>query len=152
MSLYRNPTWHSARVFPQDVRHAFDRFFAPESQGQGESAAAAAGQWAPHVDIREDEHRFVILADIPGVDPALIDVSMDKGVLTIKGERQAEAPVQGSRFNRVERARGAFHRRFALPDTADAEGITATGRHGVLEISIPKKAQAAPRRIAINAG
>lgn len=151
MNLYRNPAWHASRVLPQDVRHAFDRFFAPEHASRAENAAGTDGQWAPHVDIREDEQRFVILADVPGIDPAQIDVSMDKGILAIKGERQVETTAQGSRFTRVERARGAFHRRFALPDTADAEGITATGRNGVLEIVIPKKAQAAPRRITINA-
>jgi HSP20 family protein len=84
------------------------------------------------------------------VDPAQIDVSMDKGILTIKGERQA--PIeQGGKYTRVERARGVFHRRFTLPDSADAEGITATGRFGVLEIVIPKKPLATPRRITINA-
>jgi HSP20 family protein len=84
------------------------------------------------------------------VDPAQIEVSMEKGILTIKGEREAGSAESNGKFTRVERARGAFHRRFALPDSADAEGITANGRFGVLEIVIPKKAQATPRRITIN--
>ena len=106
-------------------------------------------QWAPRVDIKEDEKRFVILADIPGIDPADIEVSMDKGTLTIKGERKQEAVEENTRFTRLERAQGAFLRRFALPDSADADGITAHGRHGVLEVSIPKRAESAPRRITI---
>jgi HSP20 family protein len=92
----------------------------------------------------------VIFVDVPGVDPASIEVSMEKGTLSIKGERAAEQGEQSGRFTRVERARGNFHRRFALPDSADAEQISATGKHGVLEIVIPKKAETAPRRITIH--
>lgn len=144
----RNPMhWSTTRMFPDEVRQAFGRFFQDE---ESDSSNVVTSQWAPRVDIREDEQRFVILADIPGVDPAQIEVSMDKGILTIKGERQALGG-EGGKYTRVERAHGVFHRRFALPDSADGEGITATGRFGVLEIVIPKKPLATPRRIAINA-
>ncbi|HEX5306865.1 MAG TPA: Hsp20/alpha crystallin family protein [Dyella sp.] len=144
----RNPMqWNAANVFPDEIRQAFDRFFQAD---ESDASNVVTSQWAPRVDIREDEQRFVILADIPGVDPAQIDVSMDKGMLTIKGERHAPTE-QGGKYTRVERARGVFHRRFTLPDSADAEGITATGKFGVLEIVIPKKPLATPRRITINA-
>lgn len=145
----RNPmSWSATRMFPDEVRQAFDRFF--QQNEESDSSNVVTSQWAPRVDIREDEQRFVILADIPGVDPAKIEVSMDKGILTIKGERQA-ANGEGGKYTRIERAHGVFHRRFTLPDSADAEGITATGKFGVLEIVIPKKPAATPRRIAINA-
>ena len=71
-------------------------------------------------------------------------------MLSIKGERPVEKAEQDSRYTRVERAHGSFHRRFTLPDSADADNIVANGKHGVLEIVIPKKAQTAPRRITIN--
>ena len=74
---------------------------------------------------------------------------MDKGILTIKGERSSETSEQTDRFSRVERRYGSFYRRFALPDSADAEGIQARGRNGVLEITIPKRPEAAPRRIQV---
>ena len=136
MYLGRNLSW---------PRHALgDRLFQLD-----QAAQAGEAPWAPRVDIKEDDKRFVILADIPGIDPAGIEVSMDKGVLTIKGERKQEHLEEGHRFTRVERAHGAFLRRFALPDSADAEGITAHGRNGVLEVSIPKRAESAPRRIEI---
>ncbi|MGN6227898.1 Hsp20/alpha crystallin family protein [Dyella sp. KULCS107] len=144
----RNPMqWNASRMFPEEVRQAFDRFFQAED---GDASNVVTSQWAPRVDIREDEQRFVILADIPGVDPAQIEVSMEKGILTIKGERQAPNGDNG-KYTRVERAHGVFHRRFTLPDSADAEGITAKGKFGVLEIVIPKKPLATPRRITINA-
>jgi HSP20 family protein len=147
--IWSTGNWSGGNRLPEEIRHAFDRFLQPED---GDASNVVTNQWAPRVDIREDEQRFVILADIPGVDPAQIEVSMDKGILTLKGEREAGAVDEThGKFTRVERARGAFHRRFALPDSADADGITATGKFGVLEIVIPKKAQATPRRITINA-
>ncbi|WP_049620902.1 Hsp20/alpha crystallin family protein [Frateuria defendens] len=148
MSANRNLMWNAAGALPQEVRHVFDRFFQQE---ESDSSNVVTSQWAPRVDIKEEDQRFVIFADIPGVDPANIEVSMEKGILTIKGERTVESGEQSGRYTRLERAHGSFHRRFALPDSADAEGITATGRHGVLEIAIPKKAQTTPRRITINA-
>jgi HSP20 family protein len=74
---------------------------------------------------------------------------MDKGLLTIRGERSSETSEQTDRFSRIERRYGSFHRRFALPDSADPEGIQARGRHGVLEITIPKRPESAPRRIQV---
>jgi HSP20 family protein len=147
MNPGRHTVWNTHRMLPDELRQAFDRFLQPDT----DASDVVTSQWAPRVDIREDVQRFVILADIPGVDPAQIEVSMDKGILTIKGEREV-AETQEGKFTRVERERGAFHRRFSLPDSADAEHIVANGRHGVLEIVIPKKAQATPRRITINSG
>jgi len=121
-------------------KFVFDRFFGTE----------AASAWSPRVDIREEAARFVILADVPGVDPQNIEVQMEKNVLTIKGERKNETTEETGTTTRTERHQGQFERRFALPESADAEGITASGKHGVLEIRIPKKAETAARRIAIS--
>lgn len=140
----RYSRWSNDR-WPDEVRHAFDRFLQPEDS---DASNVVTSQWAPRVDIREDDTRFVILADIPGVGPAQIEVSMVRGILSIKGEREG-GNGEGT-FTRVERSRGAFHRRFALPDSADADGIEAHGKLGVPEIVISKKAQATPRRITIN--
>ena len=125
------------------VAHAFGRLFEHANRD------VEAAQWMPRVDVREEAGRFVILADLPGVDPQEIEVQMDKGVLTIEGERKADAAVEGERFSRVERRHGSFRRSFALPDSADAEGVSATGRNGVLEVVIPKKPETAPRRIQV---
>lgn len=143
-------THYHPRAFNRHLQHelrgAFDRFFSAEDT---EPSNVVTSQWAPRVDIREEDKRFVILADIPGVDPKQIEVHMDKGILSLKGERPPESKEQDGKFTRVERTYGNFHRRFALPDSADADGITAVGRHGVLEISIPKKPETTPRRISI---
>lgn len=127
------------------AKQALDRFF------NGENAPVnAEAHWTPRVDVREEANRFVILADLPGVDPATIEVQMDKNVLSLTGERMAEPLADDAKATRVERAHGRFDRRFVLPESADADGISASGKHGVLEITIPKKAQATPRRITIN--
>lgn len=134
--------------FPEEIKQFFDRFFA---EGDADQSNVVTSQWAPRVDIKEEDKRFVILADIPGVDPADIEVHMDKGILTIKGERKNEVREERERFTRIERSYGSFYRRFALPDGADADGISATGKHGVLEIVIPKKPEVTPRRISVSA-
>ncbi len=113
------------------------------------STEAKTEAWIPRVDIREEAERFLILADLPGVDPKSIEVNMDKSVLSISGERKSDAVAADGRYSRVERQQGAFIRRFTLPESANPEGIVATGKHGVLEVSIPKRPEATPRRIEV---
>jgi HSP20 family protein len=146
MTITRYYPWAPSRV-ADEVGQIFNRFL-----GSDEAAVsnAATNQWTPRVDIKEEANRFVILADIPGVDPNTIEVQMDKNVLSIKGERAAEEIKENEKVTRTERTYGQFYRRFSLPDSADAEGISATGKHGVLEISIPKKPETTPRRIAVS--
>ncbi len=147
MTVTHYRPWNASAGLQTEIRQVFDRFFGDDT---GDQSNVVTSQWAPRVDIKEEDKRFVILADVPGVDPAAIEVHMDKGILAIKGERNAESTGENGTFTRVERSRGVLHRRFALPDSADADGITATGRHGVLEIVIPKKPETTPRRISIN--
>jgi HSP20 family protein len=106
--------------------------------------------WRPAVDIREEDNRFVILADIPGVDPKDIEVTMDNGMLTIRGDRKSEKEENREGYHRVERVRGTFYRRFSLPDTANAEKISAKGKDGVLEIVLPKHDKVQPRKIPVS--
>ncbi len=141
MTITHYQNWLRPRGIDSDLRQVFNHFFAEETTNGG---------WAPRVDVREEEGRYVIFADVPGVAPADIEISMDKGVLTIKGERKSESTTETAKLTRVERRHGSFQRSFALPDSADADAITATGKNGVLEVAIPKKAQAAPRKIQVN--
>jgi HSP20 family protein len=127
-----------------------DRFARQLDRALGDGAEASIS-WIPHVDIREEAERFVVVADVPGVEGKDIEITADKGVLTIRGERRSEKKAQGEGYERVERASGTFLRRFTLPESADAEAIKATHVNGVLELSIPKRAQAQPRRISVQA-
>ncbi len=148
MSTYQNPVSRLATQYgwPAEFKQFFDRVL---HDAESDQSNVVTSQWAPRVDIKEEDGRFVIFADVPGVDPADIEVHMDKGILTIKGERSTYSADEGPRFSRMERSQGVFHRRFSLPDSADADGITASGRNGVLEISIPKKPETTPRRIQV---
>lgn len=113
------------------------------------SFVEAAGNWRPSVDIKEEPERFLIYADIPGVECKDVEIWMDNGVLTIKGERNTCSKGEKNGYMRVERSQGLFYRRFALPDTADADSITARGKNGVLEIQIPKKEKDQIRKITV---
>ena len=116
--------------------------------GASEGSVATAA-WAPAVDIKEEKDKFVLHADLPGVRPDETDVSMEDGVLTIKGEKKSEAITEKDGYKRVERTYGSFHRRFSLPDTANSEEISAKSRNGVLEIIIPKRQSVQPKKIAV---
>ncbi len=114
-----------------------------------DSSDVVTSRWRPAVDIKEEEDRFVIYADLPGVDPKNIEITMEQGVLTLKGERSEETKEEREGYKRVERVSGSFYRRFSLPDTADAERIEAEGKNGVLEITLPKQEKAQPRKITV---
>ena len=105
----------------------------------------------PAVDIHEEKERFVVRADLPGVSPDDIDVNMENGVLSLSGERTTQSSDEIDGLQRIERVSGKFYRRFNLPETADADGITARSANGILEISIPKAAQLLARRVAVEA-
>jgi HSP20 family protein len=142
--------WPIQNPTQDPLQQLFNRIFdGGLHQSNNEDSNVVTSQWVPHVDIKEEVDRFILLADIPGVEPSDIEVQMDKGMLAIKGERTVETRSEGASFSRIERRHGTFHRRFALPDSANPEGITASGRNGVLEIVIPKRPETTPRRIQV---
>ena len=148
--MVRNPQWPAQGSMKDPVKQIFDRLFEGSLfQNTTDESSVVTSQWVPRVDIKEEADRFLLYADIPGVDPKDIEVQMDKGLLTIKGERREEKVTETERYSRIERRHGVFHRRFALPDSADPEGITASGHNGVLTISIPKRPESTPRRIQV---
>jgi HSP20 family protein len=124
------------------LHREFDQVF-------GEAVREAA--WVPAVDVREEANRFVVRADLPGVKAEQIEVTADKGVLTLKGERSTEERTEDTRYQRIERTYGKFERRFQLPEDVQQDAIEARFSHGVLELSIPKQAKAEPRRITVAA-
>lgn len=143
MALVR---YEPVNLFDQ-FNNEINRFFnvAPRQR-----AANQDRNWMPAVDIREEDDRFVLSADIPGVERKDVEVTMEDGVLTIKGERHAETEEQREGFHRRERVHGTFIRQFTLPDTVNAENISATIKEGVLHIEIPKQAKPEARKITVN--
>lgn len=142
----RYEPWSLLNVLQRELDRA-----AETGRGAAENpSTVATAEWTPAVDIKEEADRYVLIADLPGVSPEQIDVTMENGILTLRGERTTEAAAQREGYKRIERINGTFYRRFSLPDTADAEGISARCNNGVLEISIPKKSQLQPKRIRVS--
>src|SRR5882724_10658996 len=106
--------------------------------------------WVPPVDIQETEHELILKADVPDVDMKDIDVRMENGTLTLRGERKFETHKNEGGWHRVERSYGAFERAFTLPDTVSPEGVKADYKNGVLTVSLPKKEIAKPRQIKVD--
>jgi HSP20 family protein len=114
-----------------------------------EESNIATSEWMPSVDIQEEDDKFIINADIPGVDPKDIEVSMDQGMLSIQGERKTESKTEKNGYRRAECSYGLFNRRFSLPMSANPDKITAKGKNGVLQISIEKRETTKPKRIQV---
>ena len=117
---------------------------------RSKAAANQERNWAPAVDIREQENSYLLSADIPGVNRENIEITLEDGVLTLKGERNKETATNGQAYRRRERAQGTFMRQFTLPETVDTQNISATVKDGVLDVVIPKQAKPQPTRITIN--
>jgi len=143
MTLMKYEPWNLLEQMRREMDRAMDTRTA-------EGSSVATSDWVPAVDIKEEEDSFAIVADIPGVDPKNIEVHMENGMLTIKGEKESEKKEEREGYKRVERSYGSFYRRFSLPDTADAEEITANSNNGVLEVRIGKQEKVQPRKISVN--
>jgi HSP20 family protein len=114
-----------------------------------EESSIVTSHWVPAVDVKEEDTRFIITADIPGVDPKDIEVTAENNMLTIKGERKTESEEEKEGYKRIERSRGTFYRRFSLPDTADVDKIRADSKNGVLQLTIPKRASKQGHKIEV---
>jgi HSP20 family protein len=118
----------------------------PLQQDQSGSIASA---WHPAVDVFEDKDAVKIVAELPGVKPEDVKLSLENNLLTIRGEKKQEAEERNERVHRYERSYGSFERAFALPSTVDGEKISAEYRNGVLTVSVPKAERARPREIPV---
>ena len=132
------------------MQHEFNKLHGHSELARTEdNGNVVTSDWAPSVDIKEEDNLYLISADIPGVKPEEIDIHMEDGVLTIKGERESNKEEDRENYKRIERSYGVFYRRFTMPDNANAEKISAKSEHGVLEVSIPKKEAAQARKISV---
>lgn len=137
------------RYEPWSLLNQLQKELDRSREGQNTESSISTAEWAPAVDIKEEQDRFILHADIPGVKPEDIDVHMEAGILTVKGEKQSEAKTDKDGYKRIERVHGSFYRRFSLPDSADGEAISAKCKHGVLEIIIPKREAVKPKKIDV---
>lgn len=144
-----NPTRYEPWRHIHHLRKELDRLFEPYNASGDDQSSVATCDWVPAVDIKEEQDRYVLRADIPGVDPKNIEIIAENGILTIRGDRPGETRDNRAGYSRVERPCGTFYRRFSLPDTADLAQIAARSAHGVLEIGIPKLTHTLSRTIKV---
>lgn len=146
MTLVRYEPWNMMNQLHSEIDRLFDNRVSRLADQEGQLATS---DWVPAVDIKEEADRYIIHADVPGVNPSDIEVDMEDGVLSIKGQRYQESKEEREGYKRMERSRGSFYRRFSLPDTVNAEAVSAKSRDGVLEIVIPKQEKLQPKRIKV---
>ncbi len=143
MTVVRYQPW----TLIDSLQRQLDQAFSSET----DDSAAADVAWIPQVDVYEEPGRYVVVADVPGVEPKDVRITADKGLLTIRGEKRARDAQQSNARQRLERRTGVFLRTFTLPEGADVDTITAKQAHGVLEVVIPKQPQLQPRNIEVRA-
>ena len=115
----------------------------------GSQEVIATGDWAPRVDIAETDKAFVIKAEIPEVNKEDVKITVDNGILTIRGERKQEKEEEGKKYHRVERYYGSFTRSFTLPDNVDETKVKASFKDGMLNLQIQKAEEVKPKVIEV---
>jgi HSP20 family protein len=136
------------RIDPfRDLATLFENFAEPSGKTQ-----LAEGSFVPPVDIYEDEHSLVLKLEIPGVNEADLNVSLENNTLTVSGERKFEKDEKEENFHRVERRYGSFTRTFRLPNTVDTDHTDASYDKGILKITLAKRAETKPKQIKVGVG
>ena len=142
-------------MFLTTTRRPLDGFQALRRLGnvldEAFESGAITSAWYPAVDIFEDKDAVKIMAELPGVKPEDVKLSLENNLLTIRGEKKQEAEERNERVHRYERSYGSFERAFVLPSTVDGEKISAEYRDGVLTVTVPKAERARPREIPVRA-
>jgi HSP20 family protein len=150
-------TWNPLRAL-DDLSHRFARIFgdlplglrppATDSTGDGRDGPTLAA-WSPAVDISENGKSYTIKADMPEVKKEDVKVTVKNGVLELSGERKSETEEKDEKHHRIERSYGRFLRTFTLPEDADAAGIHAKCKEGVLTVTLPKSKDAKAKELAV---
>jgi HSP20 family protein len=132
-----------------EFHNRLSRFFGNQNSRSGNREDITVAEWAPLVDITEDDKEYLIKAELPEVKKGDVKVRVEDGVLYISGQRHFEKEEKGKRYHRVERAYGAFTRSFSLPDDADPQQVNAEFKDGVLSVHVAKDKNARPKAIEV---
>jgi HSP20 family protein len=130
----------------------FTRLFGTALPRRERDEEMSLGAWIPPVDIVEEKDRILMTAELPGFKEDGVEIQMEGGVLTIRGERRSEVEKEGRTYHRMERSYGQFVRSFTLPNNVDRERIKASFENGLLKIEMPKREEAKPKQIKISSG
>src|SRR6266403_3052424 len=132
-------TWNQLREMEEAAQNRFNRFLGgfPNRLGNGETHSLAVADWSPEVDISEDDHEYLLKADLPEMKKEDVRVTVEDGILSVSGERKSVKEDQKKKFHRIERSFGTFRRSFTLPEDADSTKVTADFHDGVLKVHLP---------------
>jgi HSP20 family protein len=135
----------------EDLQNRFSKWFGltQARPGNGGQESMTVTEWAPPVDITEDDKEYLVKADLPEVKKEDVKVTVENGVLTITGERKFQKEEKDKRYHRIERSYGSFMRSFALPDGADGSKVNAEFKDGVLKVHLPKSEKAKPKAVEV---
>jgi HSP20 family protein len=134
------------------LENRLDKFFGRPlftTSGNGGSEAMTVAQWSPLVDISEDDHEYLVKAELPDLKKEEVKITVENGELTISGERKVEKEEKNKKFHRIERSYGSFARSFTLPEGVSGEKVSADFKNGLLEIHLPKDEKARPKTIEV---
>lgn len=146
MNVVRYDPFRELRGLQDEMNRLFSSSF---SRGGNSDDQIMRGAWNPQVDIFENKDQIVLEAELPGMKPENVDISIENNVLTLHGERKFEKKDESDNFHRVERSYGSFTRSFTLPPTVNSEDATAEFENGVLRLTLAKREEAKPRCIEI---
>jgi HSP20 family protein len=142
-----NGNWRSLRT---EVDRLFEDFFGGLAFTTAQTSNGPAGPiWTPAVDLSEDKDSFAVRAELPGIDPGAVEIELQDNILSIRGERREERKEEKKNYHLLERSYGSFFRSFTLPRNINADAVKATFENGVLSISVPKTAEARPRKVKV---
>src|ERR1051325_7850181 len=144
-------TWNQLREMEEAAQNRFNRFLGgfPNRIGNGETPSLTVADWSPEVDISEDDHGYLLKADLPEVKKEDVRVTVEDGILSVSGERKCQREDQKKKFHRIERSFGTFRRSFTLPEDADSTKVTAEFRDGVLKVHLPTTPVARSKAIEV---
>ncbi|WP_397381853.1 Hsp20/alpha crystallin family protein [Prosthecobacter sp.] len=142
-------SWNPLRELGS-LENRLDRLFGLTSPSRnGEKEAMTVSQWTPLVDIIEDNNEYLVKAELPELKKEEVKVNVENGQLTISGERKSEKEEKGKKFHRIERSYGSFLRSFTLPESVNADTVSAEFKDGVLSVHLPKDEKAKPKSIEV---
>lgn len=145
-SPFRTSVWEPLRELG-DFENRLERFFG--RSGNGGKEAMTIAEWAPAVDITEDDKEYLVTAELPDIKKEEVKVTVEKGELTIAGERKFEKEEKGKKYHRIERSYGSFVRSFTLPEGVSGDKVAAEFKDGVLKVHLPKDEKAKPKAVDV---
>jgi HSP20 family protein len=143
-------TWNQLREM-EEAQNRVNRFLGgfPNRLGSGETHSLAVADWSPEIDISQDDHEYLLKADLPEMKKDDVRVTVEDGILCVSGERKGEKEDPKRKFHRAERSYGSFRRSFTLPEDTDSKKVTAEFRDGVLKVHLPTTTIAKTKSVEI---